>query len=383
MANNLSAIMPKILARGLLALRERCIMPRLVNGDYSQEAAEKGDTIDVPISTAMTVIDVTPSNTPPAGADSTPSKVQVSLNNWKQNQPFFLSDKDLVEIDRNEHFLPLQVQEAVRALARAVNQSIFAEYKGVYGVTGTAGTTPFGSGVGTLSAINARKVLNQQLCPRDNRRGVLDHNAEAAALALPEFADADKVGTNVVKIEGEIGRKYGIDWYVDDDVPTHTAGTASGSTTNTAGYAAGVTTVTLASAGTGTWVVGDIFTFAGHTQTYVVTAGDSDVSNGGTLSFYPPLKVALAASAIALTRTATHVANLVFHRDAFAFATRPLVSNTEDFALGNQIMSMQDPQTGLVLRLEVSRQYKRVAWEFDILWGTKLVRPELAMRILG
>ena len=24
-----------------------------------------------------------------------------------------------------------------------------------------------------------------------------------------------------MKIEGEIGRKYGVDWYSDDDVPTH------------------------------------------------------------------------------------------------------------------------------------------------------------------
>jgi hypothetical protein len=46
-------------------------------------------------------------------------------------------------------------------------------------------------------------------------------------------------------------------------------------------------------------------------------------------------------------------------------------------------MSMTDPQTGITLRLEVSRQYKQVTWEFDILWGAKLVRPELATRIAG
>jgi len=380
MANNLAAIMPKILARGLLALRERASMPRLVNGDYSDEAREKGDTIDVPISSAMTVIDVTPSNTPPAGSDTTPSKVQVVLSNWKQNSPFFLSDKDLVEIDRNAHFIPMQVQEAVRALAKAVNDSIFAEYKGVYGVVGTAGTTPFGSGVGVKSATDARKILNIQLCPRDQRRGMLDFAAEAAALALPEFSDADKVGDNVVKIEGEIGRKFGIDWYADDAVPTHTAGTGSGYLVNNgAGYAVGSTSIVV-DTGTGTLVKGDIITFAGHTQTYAI---QTDYAGGaGTITIYPGLKVAVADN-VAITKTATHVVNMVFHRDAFAFATRPLASNTVEMALGNEIMSLQDPQTGLVLRLEVSRQYKRVAWEFDILWGAKLVRPELATRILG
>ena len=66
MANTVTNIMPKILARGLLALREQAIMPRVVNGDYAAQAAQKGDTIDVPIPSALSVSSVTPSNTPPA-----------------------------------------------------------------------------------------------------------------------------------------------------------------------------------------------------------------------------------------------------------------------------------------------------------------------------
>ncbi|WP_159104325.1 P22 phage major capsid protein family protein [Sneathiella glossodoripedis] len=73
----------------------------------------------------------------------------------------------------------------------------------------------------------------------------------------------------------------------------------------------------------------------------------------------------------------------MFNRDAFAFANRPLAQSGAGAGLGSQIMSMTDPQTGLSLRLEVSRQYKQVIWEFDILWGVKLVRPELAVRLAG
>ena len=64
MANTITNVLPKILARGLMALREQAIMPALVNGDYSTEAAMKGDTIDVPIPSALSVSDVAPSNTP-------------------------------------------------------------------------------------------------------------------------------------------------------------------------------------------------------------------------------------------------------------------------------------------------------------------------------
>lgn len=380
MANTLDNIMAKILARGLLALREQASMPRLVNGDYSREAAQKGTTIDVPIPSGQTATDVTPAPVYSSAANNTPGVVQIPLDNWKKTN-FFLSDKDLVEIDRNEHFIPMQMSEAVRALANAVNEDIFQEYKGVYGYTGTAGTTPFASTVN--DATNARKVLHQQRAPRSDRRGVLDFDAEGNALALSPFSDAEKVGSNGVKIEGEIGRKYGIDWYADDAVPTHTAGGATASALVVGSAAvAGVSTINMTGGNNTTLLPGDIFTIAGDTQTYVVKATAAVVSTGNvSVSFAPELKA--AASSEAVTVVSDHVVNLAFHRDAFAFANRPLVQNTTDMALGSKIMSMTDPQTGISLRLEVSRQYKQVTWELDILWGAKLVRPELATRIAG
>ena len=36
---------------------------------------------------------------------------------------------------------------------------------------------------------------------------------------------------------------------------------------------------------------------------------------------------------------------------------------------GSQMMTVTDPDTGLSLRLEVTRQYKQTVWEFDLLWG--------------
>jgi len=380
MSNTLDNIMAKILARGLLALREQASMPRLVNGDYSREAAEKGDTIDVPIPSGITASDVTPAPVYSSASNSTPGKVQIPLDNWKKTN-FYLTDKDMVEIDRNEHFIPMQMSEAIRALANAVNEDIFAEYKGVYGYTGTAGTTPFASTV--VAATNARKVLHQQLAPRDNRRGVLSYDAEANALALAPFADAEKTGSTGVKIEGEIGRKYGIDWYADDAVPVHTAGgaTASAIVVGSA-VAAGTSSIDMTGGNNTTLLPGDIFTIAGDTQTYVVNATAVIVSTGNVaVSITPNLKA--DASSEAVTVVGDHTVNLAFHRDAFAFANRPLMQSTADMQLGSRIMAMTDPQTGISLRLEVSRQYKQVTWELDILWGAKLVRPELATRIAG
>ncbi len=383
MANDISAIMPKILARGLLALREQAVMPRLVNGSYAAEAAQKGDTIDVPIPSAQVASDVTPGPTPPTPADAAPGKVQVVLGNWKKTN-FHLTDKEMAEVDRNEHFVPMQTSEAIRALANEVNASIHAEYAGVYGFVGTPAATPFAADAS--DAIDARKTLHAQRAPKQNRRGVLDFDAEANALGLAAFADAEKTGESGVKIEGEIGRKYGIDWFSDDNVVAHAAGSLTDVVTVTGANPVGTKTVNLSTDAGGAFdfIVGDIITVAGDSQTYVVTAATGAVgaSSSANVAIEPGLQVATSGGeAVALK--AAHVVNLAFHRDAFAFANRPLAQSSQDLGLGSRIVSMTDPQTGISLRLEVSRQYKQVMWEFDLLWGVKLVRPELACRIAG
>ena len=410
-ANDLTNILPKILARGLITLRQRCIMPRLVNSDYGMMAAIKGSTIDVPVPTAVGTQDVSPSQTPITPVGCTPGLVQVALDYWRQNDPIYLTDKELCQIDQNEHFLPMQMMEAIKALASYVNQIIMGKYKGtlrgVFGFVGTPGTTPFGSGVGVSSATGARKILNKQLCPLGDRRGVLDFDAEAAALDLSAFSDAEKILSAIVKVEGDIGRKFGIDWVADDDAPYHTAGTIATTTgafrqcavNNGAGYAVGIDTINVdfdndaGNVGAGTILLGDILSFAGHDQTYCVIANASSgqYSNGvytfatnaiAGLKIYPALKTAVVDNEVATVK-ASHRVNMVFHRDAFAFATRPLLDVTSNLNLGSQILSMQDPVTGLVLRLEVSRQHKQVIWEYDLLFGAELIRPELCCRLAG
>jgi hypothetical protein len=47
------------------------------------------------------------------------------------------------------------------------------------------------------------------------------------------------------------------------------------------------------------------------------------------------------------------------------------------------MMSVTDPETGLSMRLEISRQYKQTVWEFDVLWGVEMVRPKWVIRVAG
>lgn len=376
MSNDVSAVMPKILARGLMSLREQAIMPRLVNGNYGSDSAERGDTIDIPLPYDLVAEDVTPGNLPPEPSSVSVEKVQIELKNWKKSN-FHLTDKEMMEVSAHENFFPMQASSAIRALANSVNMSIHAEYKGVYGLVGSAGTTPFDSSSSDATA--ARKLLLQQRAPKENRYGVLNFDAEANALDLAAFADADKAGNNTVKIEGEIGRKYGINWFSDDHVSRHETGAVGTPVIIAAGSGA----KTLNASGFDTKPsVGDVFTIDTDTQQYVVTASTTLDGTESTLTVSPTLMEGFV-DGDSLNFVASHEVNLVFNRDAFAFVNRPLAHSANDNSLGNQIMSMTDPQTGLSLRLEVSRQYKQVVWEFDILWGVKLIRPELAVRLAG
>jgi hypothetical protein len=94
MANDLTVAIPKILAQGLMALREFCVMPRMVNTDYSTEAKEKGATIDVPIPSAVSVTDVAPAAVAPDAGDAVPTKASINLSYWRE-AAFYLTDKDI------------------------------------------------------------------------------------------------------------------------------------------------------------------------------------------------------------------------------------------------------------------------------------------------
>ena len=79
-------------------------------------------------------------------------------------------------------------------------------------------------------------------------------------------------------------------------------GTASGAITDATGYAIGSTTFTLASAGTGTIIVGDRIKFTGDDISYVITSGDTDISDGGSITIASPgIYTAITTSATAIT----------------------------------------------------------------------------------
>jgi hypothetical protein len=359
-------------------------MPQLVNSSYSNLAAQPGNVINVPIPSAIATRDVTAAVTFATNVDFSPTTAAVTLDFWKE-APFQMSDADAVSVMAGT--VPMQASEAVKALANAIDAYILGKHINFYGAAGTAGTTPFATNI--IVGATGRKLLNLQLAPMDNRRAVLDPNAEAALLNISNVLQFDQRGDQGGIVNGTIGRKLGVDWYMDQNVPTYTPGTgwASGNTAATGGAALGASTIPLFNVtASGSINPGDIFTLTADTtygQQYVVTATatiSASVVGAAAISFYPPLRTTVASGATLVVVSAVYTANLMFHRDAFAWASRPL---GDIAAMGNTFQSVADPISGAALRLEISRQYKQTTFSYDVLGGANVIRRELGVKLLG
>lgn len=379
--NDWSEIIPYLSVIGLGVFRDFAVMPRLVNSDYSAKAAEKGDTINVDIAPPVEVQDMAASAAPYDADAVVASKVAIDLNIWKQ-APFKLTDKERMEIQ--EGIVPKTAENAAIALAEYVNEDLLGLYKQVPTYGGTPGTTPFGGTTpSTADASQARKRLNIQKALMANRRLVLDPDAMANAIELGAFQDASASADPKIITDALIGRKLGFDWYEDQSVVTHVAGSVGGALTASGASAVGDTTVLMADAGSDFALkAGDRFVIAGDTTQYIVPANVTSATATAEVPIYPALQIALTGGEVVTLNTVDFVANLAFHREAFAFANRPLAVSAAPSA--NQNMDvMVDPETGISMRIEIIRQNGQDLYRYDILYGIKAVYPYLATLIAG
>lgn len=386
MSNDLRALMPKILAQGLITVRENIPMSLLVNKDFSLDSMNRGDTVNVSVPVAMgDAIDVTPAVYAAPTADLVPTSIPIKLDQWKES-PFTMTEKDLLEVDSN--YPNRQIQEAARAISRTIEKSLLNLYKFVPNTIGTVGTAPFtqesGStpfpthmGIGAIRA--AKNVLSNNLTPEQDRYIVLNPDAEANASTLPQFSSAANAGSNLTIVEGQIGRKFGFDWYSSTNIPVHTTTLAGSGAITASGSANLQGSVSLTVAGVTTAATpGDTFTIAGDPKPYSVLPG----STTGSLLVSPPLRRAFANGAVVTPVVqGASAQNLVFHRDAFALVVRTLPNSQG--GTDRMVETFIDDVTGLPMRLEIAYQHKQWRYSFDVLYGVAALRPEMATRLLG
>lgn len=348
------------------------------------EAAAKDDTVRAAFTPSVSPTTLTPAMTIPEGTGQTVANKTMTLGTMETVEIPFTGEnsKSLMNGAGYETVYGQMIEQAMRAHTNAIEGDLVAAARAAAcRAYGTAATTPFGTAGNYTDATNVLKIL------KDNGAGKFDNqlviNTTTGANFLGLQSAVNSTGTDSILNQGVLVDRFGMAIRESGQLGSHTAGTAASATTDNAGYAVGATTLTLASAGTGTILAGDVITFAGDTNKYVVVTGDADVSGGGTIVLQEPgLRVAMSAATKAITMVATHSDNLCFARSALELAIRaPADPVGGDDAKDAMIVS--DPHSGLSFSIGIYTGRKKAMIAVDTLYGVKAWKPENIALMLG
>lgn len=269
------------------------------------------------------------------------------------------------------------IAQALRTLTNEVENDLgTAAVAAASRAYGTPGTTPFAS---TLAdSAQARKILDDNGAPMGPRSLIINTSTGANLRTLGQLTKANEVGDRMTVRDGELINLHGFAIKESNSLlRTVTKGTNNGSAaTNNAGYAIGSTVITLGAAGTGNILAGDVITFAGDTNKYVVTVGDADVSGGGTITIAAPgLRQAIPASATVITTGNTYAPNVAFSQNALRLVARlPAMPEEGDAAVERMVVT--DPRSGLSFEFSIYLGFQMVAYFVGLAWGVKATKAE-------
>ena len=208
MANNF--LTPDIIAReALMILRNNAVMANLVHRDYSDEFANGvGDTITIRKPASFVANEFTGTiNVQDANETGVPVKMDKHLD-----VSFAVSAKQL-SMDIKDFSAQLLVP-AMNAFADKVDKYLLGLAADV------TNAVPATENVKD-DVIDARAYLTKAAAPLTDRRFVYNSDLETDLLKTDLFVSAEKVGDEGTALrEASLGRKFGMDFYVDQNADT-------------------------------------------------------------------------------------------------------------------------------------------------------------------
>ena len=401
MANTLLTI-SMITREALMVLENNLTFTKGVNRQYDSRFGVEGAKIGTVLNVRKPPRYVGRTGATLSVEDATETQVAVTLDTQFGVDINFSSEDLALKID---DFSKRFITPAVATIANKIDNDGLGLYTSVYNAVGTPGTTPNA----LLTYLSAGVKLDDNAAPMDGGRTVCITPLMQATIvdALKGlFQQSSAIASQYQR--GQMGTAVGFEWYMDQNVNTHTVGPLGGTPLCNGVPTTGATTLV-----TDGWTAsaaarlkkGDIFTIAnvnhvnpqsrqstGTVQQFVVTADVSSDGSGNltaavspaitsagafqTVDALPADNAAITVLGAASTQTPTGLAH---HKDAFtlAMADLPLPKGTDMAA------RVSDDQLGMSIRLV--RDYDITNDKFpcrlDVLYGWATLRPELACRI--
>jgi hypothetical protein len=379
-ANTLTSLIPDVYSALDVVSRELVGFIPAVTRDATTDRAAVGQIVRSFVAPASTATDITPGVTPPDDGDQTIGQIPLQITKAKR-VPFRWNGEQTLGVNNGGPgaltVQQNQIAQALRTLSNLMESDLAALAATTSRAFGTAATDPFATDLTGLA--QARKILVDNGAPTTDLHLVLSTSAGAVMRALPNLTRVSEAGTDVMLRQGLLQQVGGFDVRESGQIIRPASGTGTLYTSSTAGFAIGATTIALIT-GSGTVVAGDVVTFAGDTNKYVVTTGVA--APGSIVIGAPGLRQALPASAVAMTIVASSARNLAFSRNALVLAARlPALPDGGDLAIDRQ--TIVDPVSGFAFEIAMYAQYRQMQYEICAAWGVANVKPEHSMILLG
>jgi hypothetical protein len=270
-------------------------------------------------------------------------------------------------------------KQAFRSFANKIESDLAANYLYASRAYGTSGTTPFGTVDNLTDLSETRRILEDNGMWMTGKMKLVCNNAALSNLRGKQTVvfKANEAGRLDGQTMGTVTQLEGFNIHQSGQIATHVSGYRLGAS-STGSSVVGTTAITIDSAGSGTIYNGDVLSFAGNNNKYVM---DSSTSATAIVLAAPGI-VEATVGAVAITDSSTYKANMAFNEDAMVLISAlPNLPEGGDQAVSR--MTVQDPISGLLFEVSEYKGYRKVIYVVASAWGTKVVKTEGLALLLG
>jgi len=376
MANTLTALEPILFSAAQQVSAEPFGAVDAINTNFDSKGVAVGDDVKVTVAPTSAATDFTPGVAAAQGADAVASEITVQITKSRKAS-MYLTGEQMRSLDNgatSAEWIRQMVAQMMRTLRNEAEVDCVNAIKlGASRAFGTAGTNPFASALTSLADV--RKILRDNGAPMADLQFVGDTTSEANLLKLGVVLDAGIAGSDEERRSGILRRQYGFNMRTSAGIEVHTRGTANAAYDTNGTFAAGVSSVVV-DTGAGTILPGDVASFAGDANLYVVSTG---IGAPGTLQVQTPGLLASLADGVDMTIAAAYTPNMAFERSAVVGVLRPPVMPANP-TISQTLISDGMGMTYLLLDIA---QYGQRTWELHLAWGFKAVQPNHIATLLG
>lgn len=383
MANTLTNLIPDLYEALDIVSREATGFIPAVNRNSNVERAALNQSVRVPITGAESSATNTPGVTAPDTGDTTVNNVDVSISKSK-HVPVRFNGEETKGLQNAGTYATIRrdrFAQGMRTLINEIEADIWGEaYKSASRAYGAATTTPFGTADNMSDFAGVLRILEENGHGKNDPQLVLGHAAMSNLRGKQsQLFKVNEAGSDAMLRRGMTDPIMGMAIRHSDAIGIHTKGTATLLDAN-GGEPLGETSIVLDGGDGGTLLDGDIVTFAGDTNKYVVNTGFTAAA--GTAVIGKPGLRATLADTVEMTIGGSYTANVAFDRNAIVLATRmPEMPEGGDSA--EDVAIVQDPVTGLAFEVAHYKQYLQNVFHIRLAWGFKAVKEEAIALLIG